>query len=66
MKSPKIKSDKKPLLNTFEAAGRELGVHPSLLKRAADIGQLAVVELGRRRLIPRAELVRISGGAISE
>jgi hypothetical protein len=61
------KGKNEPLaLNTFERAGRLLDLHPQLLKRMADKEQLLVVECGRRRLIPRRELVRLSAGAISE
>ena len=34
------------------------------LKAAAARGQLATVELNRRILVPRTEIVRLSGGAL--
>jgi hypothetical protein len=54
------------LLFTFQAAGRELGVHPSLLKKGADCGQVQVVKLGRRRLIPKSEIARLAGRAMAD
>jgi hypothetical protein len=65
MKNPRIDPNKK-LLFTFQSAGLLLGVHPSLLKRAADRGQVRVIEIGRRKLIPKPEITRLSGGAIGE
>jgi hypothetical protein len=54
------------LFFNFEHAGRLLRLNPEVLKLAALKGQINVVELGRRRLIPRAEIVRLSGGAIGD
>lgn len=51
-------------LYSFEAAGKLLGVDPERLKRAVLLGQVAVVEIGARKMISHAELSRLSGGVI--
>ena len=33
-----------------------LGVHPLTVRRAVELGQLPVVEIGRRRLVPKRAL----------
>jgi hypothetical protein len=58
------KEDGRKVLYSFESAGRILAVNPEVLKRAALLGQIHVVELSRRRLIPRSEIERLAGGAI--
>lgn len=58
-----MKTDSK-LLYSFDAAARELNVRPARLKKAARMGQLLTVKLVNRQLIPRSELVRLSGGTI--
>jgi hypothetical protein len=65
MTTPRVQHDQK-LLFTFESAARALGIRSALLRRAADRGQVRTVEVGRRRLIPKPELARLSAGAISE
>jgi excisionase family DNA binding protein len=59
----KIDHDQKALL-TFVDVARTLGVTTETLKRAAARGQIRTVELNRRVLIPRAEVARLSGGAL--
>jgi len=48
----------------FEVAGRLMRINPEVLKAAARRGEIATVQLNGRAYIPRAELIRLSGGAI--
>jgi predicted site-specific integrase-resolvase len=48
------------LANLSEAA-RELGLDVATVKRAAELGQLRIVELGSRRYILRKEISRLTG-----
>ncbi len=48
-------------LATLPEAARELGLDVDTLKKAANLGQLRSVEVGRRRYIVRRDLARLVG-----
>jgi excisionase family DNA binding protein len=52
----------KPLLVSFAEAGRLLGVGERIIWDMAQRGTIMKVKVGRRSLIPRAELERIAAG----
>lgn len=55
-----------PALLSVEDAARELGgVCPRHIFNLARRGELRLVQLGRRRLVPRAEIDRIVSGGLS-
>jgi excisionase family DNA binding protein len=47
------------VLVSFPEAARRLGVDPRTLRRAAKLGQVKSIQLGRRWLIPRANLEKL-------
>ncbi len=47
-------------LNDFESAAAQLGVSPFTVRRWAREALIETVRLGRRRLIPQAEIERIA------
>jgi excisionase family DNA binding protein len=47
-----------PLLVSIERAGKELGIGRSLVYELLAAGRLLSVKIGRRRFIPRDELLR--------
>lgn len=50
---------KPPRFLSVPEAAAELGVSTSRLRRAATLGQLRMVLIGKRKVIPRSELVRL-------
>lgn len=48
-------TDQRVALSLGEVADL-LGVHPLTVRRAVELGQLPVIEIGRRRLVPKRAL----------
>jgi hypothetical protein len=52
--------DPAPVLEPLARAARELGLRPRFLIVLEDRGQIKLVRIGRRILVPRAEIDRIA------
>jgi excisionase family DNA binding protein len=50
-----------PLLANISRASRLTGLSPDTIRECLRLGQLTSVEVGSRRLIPKAELLRLTG-----
>lgn len=59
MKAADLPGDRK--LFSFRLAARVLGMSRATLHRVHEDGGLAVIQVGRRRLIPRSEVLRLLG-----
>lgn len=58
--SNKAKDVTEPRLLSIESAATSLGISSKHLRNLAERGEVRFVRLGRRVLVPREELVRIS------
>ena len=60
---PEQAAKSEPLTLSVEQAARLLGVSRGVAYEAARSGQLPTIRLGRRVLVPRAQLLRMLGEA---